>query len=146
MGCTLAEMPTTLVAAKQAKKLGLHVCMGAPNYLRGGSHCGNLSAVEALEAGLVDAFCSDYHFPSLLGAVALLLQRGTPPADAVRLVTLNPAKILNHDAELGSIEVGKKADLVAFHLRGEYPLVTTAWVDGRQKLRLGAPAPVAAAA
>jgi len=143
MGCTLAEMPTSLVAAQKAKELGLFVCMGAPNYLRGGSHCGNLSAVEALELGLVDAFCSDYHFPSLLGAVALLMQRGTSPADAVRLVTLNPAKILGQDADLGSIEVGKKADLVAFHLRGEYPIVSAAWVDGRQKLRLGTPTPVA---
>jgi alpha-D-ribose 1-methylphosphonate 5-triphosphate diphosphatase len=146
MGCTLAEMPTTLVAAQKAKELGLAVCMGAPNYLRGGSHCGNLSAVEALQLGLVDAFCSDYHFPSLLGAVALLMQRGTPPADAVRLVTLNPARILRMADELGSIEVGKKADLVAFHLRGDYPIVSAAWVDGRQKLRLGSPAPVAAAA
>lgn len=137
MGCTLAEMPTSLVAAKKAKELGLAVCMGAPNYLRGGSHCGNLSAVEALELGLVDAFCSDYHFPSLLGAVAIMMSRGLSPASAVKLVTLNPARILGWDADFGSIEVGKKADLVAFHVRGAFPFVSAAWVDGRLKLQLG---------
>ncbi len=137
MGCTLAEMPTSLVAAKKAKELGLSVCMGAPNYLRGGSHCGNLSAVEALEHGLVDAFCSDYHFPSLLGTVVLMMSRGLSAANAVKMVTLNPARILGRDADFGSIEVGKKADLVAFHLRGTFPFVSATWVDGRLKLQLG---------
>lgn len=143
MGCTLAEMPTSLVAAKKAKELGLSVCMGAPNYLRGGSHCGNLSAVEALEHGLVDAFCSDYHFPSLLGAVSLMMSRGMSPAAAVKLVTLNPARILGFDKDFGSLEVGKKADLVAFSIRGNFPFVSATWVDGRLKLQLGTPSPVA---
>ena len=137
MGCTLAEMPTSLVAAKKAKELGLSVCMGAPNYLRGGSHCGNLSAVEALELGLVDAFCSDYHFPSLLGAVVIMMSRGLSAANAVKMVTLNPARILGWDADFGSIEVGKKADLVAFHVRGAFPFVSAAWVDSRLKFQLG---------
>lgn len=149
MGATLAEMPTTLVAARKAKELGLWVCMGAPNYLRGGSHCGNLSAVEAIAEGLVDALCSDYHFPSLLGSVALMMERGMSPHQAVAMVTLNPARILNRDQELGSIEIGKKADLAAFHLQGRYPFVTAVWVDGRLKLQLGTPvempAPAAAA-
>jgi alpha-D-ribose 1-methylphosphonate 5-triphosphate diphosphatase PhnM len=47
MAATLAEMPTTLVAARTAKRLEMQVCMGAPNY-RGGSHCNNLSCEEAI--------------------------------------------------------------------------------------------------
>jgi alpha-D-ribose 1-methylphosphonate 5-triphosphate diphosphatase len=144
MGATLAEMPTTLEAARKAKELGLSVCMGAPNYLRGGSHCGNLSAVEALSENLVDAFCSDYHFPSLLGAVNLMLLRGIDPSRAVNTVTLNPARILGREADFGSIEIGKKADLVSFQVRGEYPFVSAVWVDGRLKLQLGVPASVGA--
>ncbi len=139
MGATLAEMPTSLVAARKAKELGLAVCMGAPNYLRGGSHCGNLSAVEALDEGLVDAFCSDYHFPSLLGAVVKMTANGLPLAEAVRTVTLNPARILGRQTDFGSIEVGKKADLVAFQVRDSHPVVTAAWVDGSLKLQVGVP-------
>jgi len=139
MGATLAEMPTSLVAARKAKELGLEVCMGAPNYLRGGSHCGNLSAVEALEEGLVDAFCSDYHFPSLLGAVVKMAAHGHSLAQAVRTVTLHPARILGREADFGSLTVGKKADLVAFHVRDTHPVVTAAWVDGRLKLQVGVP-------
>lgn len=145
MGATLAEMPTSMVAARKARELGLAICMGAPNYLRGGSHCGNLSAVEAFACGLVDAFCSDYHFPSLLGAAVLLMERGVPPPQAVALITLNPARILGWEARIGSLEVGKLADLTAFHLRGAHPLVTGTWVEGRQMLRLGTPAPVSMA-
>ena len=146
MGATLAEMPTTLVAARRAKELGMAVCMGAPNYLRGGSHCGNLSAVEALAEGLVDVFCSDYHFPSLLGSVVLMMERGIPAHQAVNFVTLNAARVLGRDAELGSIEPGKKADLVAFHMRGGHPFVKATWVDGRLKFQLGLSAPTPATA
>lgn len=141
MGATLAEMPTTLVAARRAKELGLAVCMGAPNYLRGGSHCGNLSAAEALAEGLVDVFCSDYHFPSLLGSVVLMMERGIPAHRAVNFVTLNAARVLGRDGELGSIEPGKRADLVAFHTRGGHAFVNATWVDGRLKFQLGLPTP-----
>jgi alpha-D-ribose 1-methylphosphonate 5-triphosphate diphosphatase len=146
MGATLAEMPTSMVAARKARDLGLAICMGAPNYLRGGSHCGNLSAVEAFACGLVDALCSDYHFPSLLGAAVLMMERGVPPSQAIALITLNPAKILGWERRLGSLEPGKVADLTAFHLRGSHPLVTATWVEGRQLLRLGVPAPAAVVA
>jgi N-acetylglucosamine-6-phosphate deacetylase len=37
---------------------------------------------------------------------------GAPLADAVRMASLTPARICGFDAELGSIEVGKRADLV----------------------------------
>jgi alpha-D-ribose 1-methylphosphonate 5-triphosphate diphosphatase len=141
MGATLAEMPTSLVAARKAKELGLAVCMGAPNYLRGGSHCGNLSAAEAIAEDLVDVLCSDYHFPSLLSSVVLMMERGVAPSRAVNFVTLNAARVLGREAELGSIEVGKKADLAAFHTRGSHAFVNAAWVDGRLKLQLGLPAP-----
>lgn len=143
MGATLAEMPTSFVAARKAKELGLEVCMGAPNYVRGGSHCGNLSAVDAVSEGLVDALCSDYHFPSLLGAVTLMIERGFPPAKAVALVTLNPARILGRADRFGSLEVGKVADLTAFQIRGSHPVVSTVWVAGRLRLQLGVPLPTA---
>ena len=77
------------------------VCMGAPNYYRGGSHCGNLSCVEALSHGLVDILCSDYHFPAMLGSIVRMIQEGMDPSAAINLVTLNPARLLQFDHELG---------------------------------------------
>lgn len=132
-GATLAEMPVTIEAARKAKELGMMVCMGAPNYYRGGSHCGNLSCQEALDANLVDILCSDYHFPSLLGAAMRMMARGTPPHDALRLMTLNAARHLRRDGDLGSIEEGKLADLVAFEDRRDYAFVSSVWVGGQRK-------------
>jgi imidazolonepropionase-like amidohydrolase len=54
--------------------------------------------------------------------------------EALALVTINPAKQLRIDAEVGSIEVGKSADLVLWN---HPPLSSMArtekvWIDGRQ--------------
>ena len=129
-GATLSEMPTTLVAARKAKELGLWVCLGAPNYYRGGSHCGNLSCVDAIEEDIVDILCSDYHFPTMLGSVVRMIENGISPSRAVNMVSLNAAKLLNFDAETGSIEVGKKADIVVFDSRNSFASVSYVFVDG----------------
>lgn len=132
-GSVLAEMPTTLAAARKAKEVGMWVCMGAPNYFRGGSHCGNLAAVDAMEEDLVDILCSDYHFPTILGSVVRMIDEGMPPSKAVNMVTLNPAKLLRFDHEIGSIAVGRKADLVAFRSERSFASVDSVWVDGVRK-------------
>ena len=112
-GATLSEMPCTIEAGRKAKELGMMVCMGAPNYYRGGSHCGNLSCVDALAEGLVDILCSDYHFPSLLASALRMMESGSSPSDAMNLISLNAARYLGLDRETGSIEEGKRADLAA---------------------------------
>jgi N-acetylglucosamine-6-phosphate deacetylase len=62
-------------------------------------------------------------------------------------VSLNPARLLGLDDRLGSIEVGKAADLVAFEARRDFSRIARVWVDGRERLRLdvavGSGAPVA---
>jgi alpha-D-ribose 1-methylphosphonate 5-triphosphate diphosphatase len=145
-GATLCEMPVTIEAARKAKELGMLVCMGAPNYMRGGSHCGNLSADQAFAEGLVDMLCSDYHFPSLLACAVLMIDSGTPPPAVSALLSLNPARHLGIDAELGSIEPGKRADLTAFHPRDGYADVIRTWVDGESRLAVSDAAGVAALA
>jgi alpha-D-ribose 1-methylphosphonate 5-triphosphate diphosphatase len=132
-GATLSEMPTTLVAARKAKELGLWVCIGAPNYYRGGSHCGNLSCWEAMEENLVDILCSDYHFPTMLASVVRMMESGISPSKAVNMVTLNPARMLRFDQEIGSIEIGKKADLVVFSSDKSFASVSQVFVDGISK-------------
>lgn len=131
-GCTLSEMPTTIEAARRAKELGLLVCMGAPNYVRGGSHCGNLSAADAMEEDLVDIICSDYHFPSIIGSVIKMMDNGYSPSRAFEFVTLNPARLINMEDKLGSIEAGKEADLVAFEAATDHARVNQVWVAGKR--------------
>jgi hypothetical protein len=50
----------------------------------------------------------------------LLVRIGVPPADVLRAATLHPAQWLKRDQEIGSLEVGRRADLV---LVGADPLV-----------------------
>lgn len=134
-GATLSEMPTTLVAARKTKELGLWICLGAPNYYRGGSHCGNLSSIDAIAEDLCDILCSDYHFPTMLGSVVKMIGNGISPSKAVNMVSLNPARLLNFDAETGSIEIGKKADLVVFSSEKSFASVSHVFVDGITKYR-----------
>ncbi|MCH8045640.1 MAG: amidohydrolase, partial [Planctomycetes bacterium] len=59
---------------------------------------------------------------------------GVPPTEALKFVTLNPAKQLRIDQYVGSIEVGKHADLAVWN---KSPLSTFArcqqtWIDGRK--------------
>jgi len=129
-GATLSEMPTTIAAARKAKELDMWVCLGAPNYYRGGSHCGNLSCFEAMDEDLVDILCSDYHFPTMLGSVVRMIDNGISPSKAVNMVSLNPARLLNFDAETGSIETGKKADLVVFGNKHSFAAVSYVFVEG----------------
>ena len=132
-GGTLSEMPTTIEAARRAKELGLWVCMGAPNYVRGGSHCGNLACKDAMAENLVDMICSDYHFPTMLTSVLKMIKEGISPSDAVAFVSINPARFLQMDDQIGSIELGKKADLVAFKANADFAKVSYLWVDGQLK-------------
>ncbi len=128
-GASLSEMPTTIEAARKAKELGMFVCMGAPNYYRGGSHCGNLSCVDAINENLVDIFCSDYHFPTLIGSLVKMLNEGVNPSYAVNLMTKNPADYLQMH-NLGSIEEGKTADLVSFGIKNNYGAISNVIVNG----------------
>ncbi len=45
--------PGAIEAVRKAKELGMMVCMGATNHFRDGSHCGNLSPIDAIAEGLL---------------------------------------------------------------------------------------------
>ncbi|MBI3637770.1 MAG: adenine deaminase [Candidatus Rokubacteria bacterium] len=59
--------------------------------------------------GSMPAFIRDHGFVDHL--VRLALERGVPPVDAYRMVTLNPATYYGLDAHLGGIAPGRYADL-----------------------------------
>lgn len=71
----------------------------------------------------------------------LVERAGLEPALAVRLVTLNPARLLGRETELGRVEPGRRADLVL--LDADWEVLATL-VDGELAYRAGAGAqPVA---
>ena len=75
-GIALAEFPTTLARGRSAaREHGIATIMGAPNVVRGGSHSGNVSALELARDGLLDILSSDYVPSSLLIAVFDLVDK-----------------------------------------------------------------------
>jgi alpha-D-ribose 1-methylphosphonate 5-triphosphate diphosphatase len=87
--------------------------MGAPNFVRGGSHKDNVSAVDLVAEDLVTALASDYHYPSLWAAMQQIAEtRGWGYASA--LVSAGPANVLGLD-DRGSLQIGKRADFIVVH-------------------------------
>ncbi|MBX2863226.1 MAG: phosphonate metabolism protein PhnM [Leptolyngbyaceae cyanobacterium MAG.088] len=125
-GAAIAEFPTTLDAAKEAHSHGLQVMMGAPNLILGGSHSGNVSAMDLIERELADIISSDYVPQSLVQAMFLIAEQVQLPLyKAMRLFTLNPAKAIGLDCDRGSLEVGKRADMITLHHDGVVPRLTS---------------------
>ncbi|MBZ9799375.1 alpha-D-ribose 1-methylphosphonate 5-triphosphate diphosphatase [Mesorhizobium sp. ES1-4] len=130
LGAALSEFPVTLEAAREARRLGMHTAMGAPNALRGESYSGNLSARQAYEAGLLDMLASDYHPASILPAILGLAElRDGGLARAAALTSANPAAALGL-TDRGAIEAGLLADLVVAD-RQPVPRVRATFRAGR---------------
>ncbi len=132
-GVTISEFPVDMSAALAAAQWGMHVAVGAPNVLRGQSTTGNLSALDAIRRNVVDILCSDYYSPSLLHAVFRLVNdKIMPLPDAVRMVSRNPARAAGMSEYLGSLEVGKRADMLLVNEGDGSPSVVAAWVGGHR--------------
>ena len=132
-GAAIAEFPTTLDAAKAAHSHGLQVMMGAPNLILGGSHSGNVSAMDLVERELADIISSDYVPQSLVQAMFLIAEAVKVPLhQAMRLFTLNPAKAIGLDCDRGSLEVGKRADMITLHHDGVVPRLTSVVRQGNR--------------
>ena len=137
IGVDISEFPINLEAAKYARDLGFATVVGAPNILLGGSHSGNMSAAEAIQAGCADILCSDYYPPAILHSIfAMHLKHGVPLPEMVKKATLNPAKAMGLGEAYGSIEPGKKADLLVIGILDGYPVITHVLVDGRTTSRV----------
>lgn len=108
----IAEFPTPLEAARHANRRGIATVAGAPNVLLGGSHSGNVSALELAQAGVLDILASDYLPSSLLSAAFELARLGhaTLP-EAIAMITVNPAVAAGLD-DRGVLAAGYRADMV----------------------------------
>ncbi|WP_170607269.1 alpha-D-ribose 1-methylphosphonate 5-triphosphate diphosphatase [Ruegeria arenilitoris] len=111
-GVRISEFPETLAAAEAARQEGDFIVLGSPNVVRGGSHKGNVSALDLISMGLCDALASDYHYPSPRRAALMLANSGFMDlAGAWNLVSSGPARVLGK-TDRGSLSTGKRADLV----------------------------------
>ncbi len=132
LGFTISEFPTTIEAARAAGRRGLATVAGAPNVVRGGSHSGNIAAIELAAQGVLDALSSDYVPISLLhSAFVLHRELGLPLSHVVALVTRGPARMVGLD-DRGEIAAGLRADLVRVALHDETPVVRCVWRGGNR--------------
>src|SRR3954451_12974232 len=69
-----------------------------------------------------------------LEAAKTMRYGGLNETEALAMVTINPAKQLGVDDKVGSIEVGKSADLVMFdqHPLSNYSKALKVWIDGHE--------------
>jgi alpha-D-ribose 1-methylphosphonate 5-triphosphate diphosphatase len=132
LGAGISEFPKTLETAQQARQLGNHVVMGAPNVVRGGSHQNAVSAVSLVASRLCDILASDYYYPALLAAPFQLAEAGLLKLhEGWQLVSNNPARAAGlHDR--GVIGVGRRADLIAMDVSDPaLPNVVLTMAQGR---------------
>lgn len=128
-GARLAEFPTTLAAARACRAAGIAVIAGAPNFLRGGSHSGNVAAQALADAGLLDILSSDYVPGSLLAAAMGLGRAAGNLAQGLRTVTSAPADAAGL-ADRGRIAPGLAADLLRIRETNDVASPRGTWVAG----------------
>ena len=130
-GIKLAEFPTTVEAAEACRQAGIDVIMGAPNIIRGGSHSGNVSALDLADRDLLDIVSSDYVPSALLLSAFHLAERWGDLPKAIRTVTDTPARA-GRLTDRGRIETGLRADLVRVSMAGATPVPRGTWCGGKR--------------
>ena len=126
-GIKVAEFPTTLEAAKACRENGISIMMGAPNLIRGGSHSGNVSALELAQNELLDVISSDYVPAALLQSAIQLGDLWGDLPKALRTVTLNPARAAGF-SDRGEIALGQRADLICFSMDDNHGIIESVFV------------------
>ncbi len=131
LGCEICEFPVDITTARYATEQQNPVIMGAPNVMRGGSHCGRLSAIESIQEGLCTVLTSDYYYPTLmLSAFKLAQSKVVSLEQAWNLISKNPA-IAVKQPEKGVISEGKRADLILVDCsNSQMPVVKAVIVNG----------------
>jgi alpha-D-ribose 1-methylphosphonate 5-triphosphate diphosphatase len=119
-----------MAAARTARRHGQVTVMGAPNIVRGGSHSGNVSALELAKEGLLDILSSDYVPSSLMmAAFQLVREAGWSLPRAIATVSSAPAQAVGLD-DRGAIEIGLRADMVRVGLSDAFPVPRATYVHG----------------
>lgn len=131
-GMTLAEFPTTVESAAASHAAGLAVMMGAPNLVRGGSHSGNVAAIDLARRGLLDAVSSDYAPAALLHAAMMLAEEveAITLPQAIATVTRTPARAAGLE-DRGELAEGLRADLIRVR-DASHPVLRGVWRGGER--------------
>jgi len=106
----------------------LYRMLVTPEHLRAAIRQGQRNLLRLHRAGVPIVAATDapspwpnaiYHFhgPQLAREIELLVEAGFTPEEALVAATRTPARMLGLDAEIGTVEVGKRADLVV--VRGD---------------------------
>jgi alpha-D-ribose 1-methylphosphonate 5-triphosphate diphosphatase len=140
-GASIVEFPVTVEAAAAAAGR-VHISVGAPNVLHGGSHDGNLRARDLIARRYATVLCSDYYPAGLLPAVFKLVQEGvcTLP-DAVALASLHPSEAVGLSGSRGALLPGYDADMILVSLIDGKPHLVATIVNGRVVLSVATPHP-----
>tara|TARA_R110002049_G_scaffold24320_1_gene86407 strand:+ start:904 stop:2046 length:1143 start_codon:yes stop_codon:yes gene_type:complete len=130
-GVKLAEFPTTLEAAQACHARGIATIMGAPNVIRGGSHSGNVAALDLAQADRLDILSSDYVPTGLLMAA---LQLGDLWGNLARgLATVTHAPALHSGlSDRGTLEIGMRADIIRFKRLDGLAILKETWSEGQR--------------
>ena len=87
--------------------------------------------MELVKLSLVDIVSSDYVPRSLLQSAFIISQEAQKPLhEVIKLITLNSAKAINLDSQIGSLEVGKQADFLTVHDDGVVPRILAVYKQG----------------
>jgi alpha-D-ribose 1-methylphosphonate 5-triphosphate diphosphatase len=133
-GMVLAEFPTTVAAALAARDAGIGIIMGGPNLVLGGSHSGNVAALDLARQDLLDVMSSDYVPASLVQSAFLLHDAaGWSMPKAVATVSRSPAHAVGL-RDRGVIGLGLRADLVRVRTVAATPMVIETWAAGRRAM------------
>jgi alpha-D-ribose 1-methylphosphonate 5-triphosphate diphosphatase len=120
-----------LEAARHAKRHAMVNVMGAPNFVRGGSHGGNVSARDIAADGLLDALCSDYVPMSMIRAAFQLTL--SPFAwdlpQAIDTVAGAPARMCGL-RDRGELRPGLRADFLRVRMTDGWPVPVETWREG----------------
>jgi alpha-D-ribose 1-methylphosphonate 5-triphosphate diphosphatase len=131
-GIRISEFPVTMEAAMAARRAGMQVIAGAPNIVRGGSHSGNVSAMDLVRAEAVDAFASDYVPPSMVeAAFQCVREQQLSLSAAIAMIADHPARMAGLP-DRGRLETGRRADVVRVRLHGTLPIVRQVWRAGER--------------
>ncbi|WP_424811873.1 alpha-D-ribose 1-methylphosphonate 5-triphosphate diphosphatase [Roseococcus sp. YIM B11640] len=129
-GIRVSEFPVTMEAAEEAARIGVGVIAGAPNIVRGGSHSGNVAAIDLIRANAVNVLASDYVPPALIEAAFHVAdEMGLPKA--VAMITSGPAAMCKLE-DRGALVPGLRADLVRVARHGTMPVVRQVWRSGER--------------
>lgn len=130
-GMHIAEFPTSVEAAAKSQDQGMGVLMGAPNVCRGGSHSGNVSALDLAARGHLDILSSDYIPASLVQAAFILSDKvdAISVPQAVATVSAAPAQSVGL-TDRGQLAPGLRADAVRIRSSATGPIVHAVWAGG----------------